>query len=249
VALFNRVTNWVSNQVLTASALNGEFNNILNNAQLSSWVGFSANVAQMKDQTSPGTLGSESLAASGSDELQRLRYILAQVIGSTYWYDISGQVSTLQAGGVPTGGLAANAVTPGKLATLNKVISSSCDVYGVTNSYAQITNMSINITVSGARPIMLALQADTSTNAATFAVGQDQTMSIEFYNVTTSAVIGTFGFSTTTGSGAIAFPGGYQMLVPTILGAGTYNIIARAVSTSNSSSSVEYMTLAAWEVA
>jgi microcystin-dependent protein len=91
MALFPRVTVWVSNQVLTASALNGEFNNILNNAQASSWVGFSTNVSQMQQQASPGGVGTESLAGSISDELQRLRFMFAYALGKTYWYDQTGR--------------------------------------------------------------------------------------------------------------------------------------------------------------
>lgn len=91
MALFPRVTVWVSNQVLTASALNGEFDNILNNAMASSWIGFSANVSQMQQQTNPGGVGSESLAGSISDELQRLRFMFAYTLGTTYWYDQTGR--------------------------------------------------------------------------------------------------------------------------------------------------------------
>lgn len=117
MALFSRVTVWVSNQVLTAAALNGEFNNILNNAMASSWIGFSANVPQMQQQANPGGVGTESLAGSISDEIQRLRYMLAFVLGqpSGLWYDHTGR--NLGAGNlaVQTADIANNAITTAKI--------------------------------------------------------------------------------------------------------------------------------------
>lgn len=116
MALFSRVTIWVSNQVLTASALNGEFNNILNNAMASSWIGFSANVSQMQQQTDPGGVGTESLAGSISDELQRLRFMLAFTLGKTYWYDHTGRSFAVGSLAVLTADIADDAVTTPKIA-------------------------------------------------------------------------------------------------------------------------------------
>ncbi len=48
--------------------------------------GYSANATQMQTQTSPGGLGTESLATSLAGELERLRYMLVQIMGTTYWY-------------------------------------------------------------------------------------------------------------------------------------------------------------------
>lgn len=115
MALFSRVTVWVSNQVLTASALNGEFNNILNNAMASSWIGFSANVPQMQQQTDPGGVGTESLAGSISDELQRLRFMFAFALGKTYWYDHTGRNFGAGNLAVQTADIADDAVTTPKI--------------------------------------------------------------------------------------------------------------------------------------
>lgn len=183
MALFPRVTTWVSNQVLTASALNGEFNNILNNAQASSWIGFSANVAQMQQQTSPGGVGSESLAGSIADELQRIRFMLAFLSGQTFWYDQTG--STLGTNGIQTASINDQAVTAAKIAngaitttqisatagilktqlvSLGQQVSASSGNFGTTNnSFVDVTNLSVTITTTG-RPVAFLLIADGSAN-------------------------------------------------------------------------------------
>lgn len=147
-ALFNRVTVWVSNQVLTAAALNGEFNNILNNAQLSSWVGFSGTVAQMQQTTSPGGVGTESLAASGSDEIQRLRFMFAYVLGTAQWYDQTGR--NLGAGklAVQTADIAAGAVTQVTRAALGQAISGSSGPAFSTSSTTAVTVAPPNLTAT-----------------------------------------------------------------------------------------------------
>ena len=86
-ATFNRVHVWVA-EILNFAALNAEFDNILNNLNPAGMDGYSDTVPQMKIQTSPGGLGSESLATSLGGEIERLRYVIQRIIGSsaTYWY-------------------------------------------------------------------------------------------------------------------------------------------------------------------
>lgn len=88
-ALFARVKKWIGVEVIENKDLNAEFDNILNNLAVNKISGWSANASQMKLQTSPGTVGAESLPSSESGELERIRYQLAQIIGGTnfLWYE------------------------------------------------------------------------------------------------------------------------------------------------------------------
>lgn len=87
-ATFSRIKNWGLEIVLNTD-LNAEFDNILNNLGPAGVDDYSTNTAQMRLQTSPGASGSESLATSLAGELERLRYVIQRMIGSTstYWYD------------------------------------------------------------------------------------------------------------------------------------------------------------------
>ena len=87
MALYSRVKTWVAGEILYAADLNAEFDNILTNAKPQSIEDLSVNEAQMQQQTNPGTPGSASLATSLAGELERIRYVLNQIKGTTYWYD------------------------------------------------------------------------------------------------------------------------------------------------------------------
>jgi hypothetical protein len=82
-----RVKTWVPREVLVYSDLNDEFDNIINNLEASNVDGYSSTVAQMQETTDPGTVGSESLALTISDEIERLRFAISRIIGKTYWYE------------------------------------------------------------------------------------------------------------------------------------------------------------------
>lgn len=87
MALFSRVKVWTTKEILTYSDLNAEFDNIINNMAAVTTVGYSSSVSQMRSQTNPGGVGSESLAASVSGELERIRFAIARIVGKTYWYE------------------------------------------------------------------------------------------------------------------------------------------------------------------
>ncbi len=72
--------------ILTAAIYNGDHENHITNAVPDQHDDYSATVAQMQTMTSPGTVGGESLATSTAGEIERLRYMIDQVIGGAQWY-------------------------------------------------------------------------------------------------------------------------------------------------------------------
>lgn len=180
MAVFTRVKTWVSNEVLTASDLNGEFNNLLNNTIPLSIEDYSADVSTMQTTADPGGVGTESLATTLAGELQRLRYKIKQIMNGAQWY--STPVGSLSTGGISTAALANLSVTNAKLANSsidrNKIISgevlkssleplgqqlsASSGLYQMTSStHADVTNLSATITTVG-RPVRIELVHDGS---------------------------------------------------------------------------------------
>jgi hypothetical protein len=90
-SLYSRIKTWNTGEVLTASALNAEFNNILSNASADKLVGLSSSIAAMRAIADPGEDGSESLASSVQGEIQRLRSVLVELSGQNYWYETPDQ--------------------------------------------------------------------------------------------------------------------------------------------------------------
>lgn len=84
--LWSRIKTWTSTENVVYSDLNAEFDNILTNFVPLMIDDYSTNATQMKVQTDPGEVGTESLATTLAGELARLRYMLAEVTGETYWY-------------------------------------------------------------------------------------------------------------------------------------------------------------------
>lgn len=161
-ATFNRVKNWTT-EVLTNSDLNAEIDNILNNLGPAGVDDYSATATQMKLQTSPGTLGSESLATSLAGELERLRYVIQRVIGSDvdYWYEapptsLSDLVAS-QGSGIPVNRISSGLTTgnssqlialrpSGTTASLTLSASTTPFVYYIGGQQYSIT---ANITLTG----------------------------------------------------------------------------------------------------
>ena len=85
-ATFSRVKTWVAEK-LTAANLNAEIDNILNNFTPAGMDDYSSNLAEMQTQTDPGELSTESLATTTAGELARMRFILSEITGNTYWYE------------------------------------------------------------------------------------------------------------------------------------------------------------------
>jgi hypothetical protein len=100
-AIFSRLKNFVA-ETLTASDVNAEFDNILDNFEPDQMDDYSTNVTEMQANTSPGSVGSESLATTTAGELERLRFMLKAVTGETQWYTAPSQ--TLASLGASVGG-------------------------------------------------------------------------------------------------------------------------------------------------
>jgi hypothetical protein len=80
------ITTRASGTILTAAIYNADHQNHVNFGDAAHLGSFSANATQMQQAVNPGDVGSESLAISIGDELTRIRYIIAKMRGTDYWY-------------------------------------------------------------------------------------------------------------------------------------------------------------------
>lgn len=164
MAVFTRTKTWVSNEVLTASDLNAEFNNLLNNTIPASIEDYSADVATMQSTTDPGGVGTESLATTLAGELTRIRFAIKRIVGGAQWYtapviDLGSTISAadIASDAVTTAKILDANVTKAKLAAVGQQISSSCGTFSTSSaSYVDITNLTVTITTTG-RPVYIGL--------------------------------------------------------------------------------------------
>lgn len=102
-ATFSRLKTWAA-EILTYSDLNAEFDNILTNLTPAGIDDESTNAAAMQTTADPYPAASPSLATSLQGELQRIRYLIAQITGKTYWYiDPDTTIAALNQGQTPPG--------------------------------------------------------------------------------------------------------------------------------------------------
>ena len=126
MSVFSRIKTWVSAEVLTASTLNAEFDNIITNMVPSGIEDVSASVGDMQVTADPGASGTESLATTLQGEIERLRFVIKRIVGAQ-WYtnpNRSLQASSLavlagdvSAGAVVEAALGTGAVTAAKIGT------------------------------------------------------------------------------------------------------------------------------------
>lgn len=126
MALFSRIKTWASGEVLFASDLNAEFNNIITNTKPESIEDYSADVATMKLTSDPGGLGTESLATSLAEEIRRIRFVIKRILNEAQWY--IAPTTTLSAGGISTASLADLGTTADKLAADSVTTSKILDL-------------------------------------------------------------------------------------------------------------------------
>lgn len=75
--------------VLTASIYNADHQNHIDNQTMQMTDDYSANVSQMQATTSPGGVGTESLATSLAGEIERLRHVIKTMHNGAQWYDVA----------------------------------------------------------------------------------------------------------------------------------------------------------------
>lgn len=198
--LYSRIKTW-GDEVLNYSDLNAEFDNVLNNFIPTMMSGYSTNVSQMQTQTSPGSVGSESLATALSGELERLRFQIAAITGNTYWYSSpSSSISQLTAAlGAAS---QANKVSSG---LTNGVTGSSQPIFllpsGSTNSITlKATATPFVYSVAGAS---YSVTVDTTLTSVTVAPSSNNTLVISDSTIDNSArtkLVGENGSSITVAS-------------------------------------------------
>jgi len=86
-AIFSRIKTWISTEDVTAADLNAEFDNILNNLLPAQLDDYSVNTAQMQLTVDPGEVGTESAATTLAGEIERFRFALNEIKGTTQWYE------------------------------------------------------------------------------------------------------------------------------------------------------------------
>lgn len=114
--------------VLTPEIYNNDHQNHVDHAAAVYVGGFSGDVSAMRTQRDPGTFGAENLAASVADELAALRFVLARLIGVTYWNEVPpntlSDISILQT-------------------ALNDALTKSGNLSGLTNLGAARANLDL----------------------------------------------------------------------------------------------------------
>jgi microcystin-dependent protein len=113
----------IPDQLITSALWNSEFGNVSTLMDASGCGGHSDTDADAQIQTAPYPGSVLSKATSIAGELERLRYVIAQILGNTYWYEpaatgnnlanafLVGEVRALATSTVPSGFLACDGST------------------------------------------------------------------------------------------------------------------------------------------
>lgn len=84
---YSRVFVESTGNTIYASNYNAEHDNHITNHTLDTIDDASSSLTAYRAVTDPGESGTESLPTSGTGEIQRLRKVLVEVTGKTYWYE------------------------------------------------------------------------------------------------------------------------------------------------------------------
>lgn len=244
MALYSRIHSWVTGEVLTASDLNAEFNNVLTNSKSDSIIGTSGTTGAMQTTVDPGGVGSESLASNVTGELQRLRFAINRIVGGAQWYASAGR------------SLTALAVGRADMAAMGQQLSSSCGLFSSTGgSSVDVTNLTVTITTTG-RPVFLGLISDGSNGSAAMLGAQvssgSSTFAAAFFNILRSTTIVASHEVDVTGATSnqigsfVPVSSLWHIDVPA---AGTYTYKVQITTFPSITAYVEYAKLIAYEMA
>jgi len=92
---YSKLVTVISGQTITASERNNEFDNVINNMTPDGVDDASLNLTAMQATTDPS---GGSLATDLRGEVQRLRFMIKAIVGSTNWYDTVTDLSLSTAG-------------------------------------------------------------------------------------------------------------------------------------------------------
>lgn len=254
MAVFSRIKTWVSNEVLTASDLNAEFNNLLNNTIPASIEDYSSNASEMQTVADPGAVGTESLATTLAGEITRLRFAIKRIVGGAQWYsapviDLGSTISAadIASDAVTTAKILDANVTRAKLGAVGQQSSSDTGVLNlaITASLTDITNLSISITTTG-RPVVLMLLPDENISGTLPGIRPNASDSILIFSRDGAEIGATYRLTAYSGN---PYHHGATFMYLDTPAAGTYTYKARARTFSGSDTlSVYYMKLVAYEL-
>lgn len=99
--LYTHITR-ATGTILTAAIYNADHQNHIDNDIPAMMDDYSVNLAQMQAQVDPGELGTENLATSLAGEIERFRFALKELKGTTYWYESAVNLALISSANVFT---------------------------------------------------------------------------------------------------------------------------------------------------
>jgi hypothetical protein len=139
---YSKVKTVITGETITAADRNAEHDNHISNADPDGIGDASANVTEMQATADPYPGGSPSLATDLRGELQRLRYVIDQIVGEAQWYiDPDGSLQDVFTNTATFAGE--------KTFTSNPVVNSATPAYGLTENDAAADNGKWDILANG----------------------------------------------------------------------------------------------------
>lgn len=198
-ANFSRYFVESAGNTITAANYNGEFDNILTNLTPAGIDDMSGNTTAYRDTVDPGESGSESLPTSLEGEILRLRKLIVEITGKTYWYQ--SPATNLGAATIGPGSSTDNAVVRFD-GTGGKTFQNSGVIVDDSNNVTGVAALSASgaITISGTSGHSVTAEfaneiGDEMTSTGANAVAEARTR-------TTGTTVGVGGVAISTAMGA-----------------------------------------------